>query len=227
MKFAAIIPARSGSKRLPGKNLRTVGGVSLVERAVHSAWPCASVCVSTDSEEIADVARRAGATVLMRPAALADDLASTEAVIAHWWRSLPIAERPDAIVLLQPTSPLRTRRHVSDAMRLLDTSGADSVVSVRRGGTFAGRAYPRDGWIQLRPFRPIDHRPRTQDARAIVEENGAVYITRAASWVATQNRMGGTVAAFEMGALESIDVDTAEDLDLAEAAHAAIVRRCA
>lgn len=218
MKFAAIIPARGGSKRLPGKNLALVGGVPLVVRAIESALSCDEVWVSTDCADIAAVATAAGARVLMRPAHLATDLATTESVLVHWWRSL--RSRPDALVLLQPTSPLRTSAHVDGAIALLHATGADSVCSVVRNShaAFAGRAYPREGWTQFRPFRPIDYRPRTQDVRVVLEENGAVYVTRAAAWAETGNRMGGTVAAYVMDAVDSIDIDTESDLRLANAA---------
>lgn len=218
MRTAAIIPARAGSKRLPRKNLLEVGGKSLLQRAIESASTCDEVWVSTDGDEIASIAARLGARVIMRPPHLATDVSPTEACVMHWWRSL--RSRPDALVLLQPTSPLRTSAHVDGAIALLHSTGADSVCSVVRNShaAFAGRAYPREGWTQFRPFRPIDYRPRTQDVRVVLEENGAVYVTRAAAWSETGNRMGGTVAAYVMDAVDSIDIDTESDLRLANAA---------
>ncbi len=223
MIFAAIIPARGGSVRVPRKNLAVVGASSLVGHAIGSAFGMAAY-VSTDDPEIAAVARRHRVHVHDRPAGISKGIpgpggrCSTELVIDHWWAGL--AEKPDAFVLLQPTSPMRTATHVREACALLESSGADSVCSVVRNprGPFAGRAYPRDGWTQFRPFRPEGHRPRSQDARVILEENGAIYVTRRGAWKRTGDRMGGTVAAYEMSISDSIDVDTMEDLEAAREA---------
>lgn len=227
MRAAAIIPARGGSKRIPRKNLVRLDSLTLVEHAIAAASLLDECWVSTDDAEIASVAARAGARVLMRPAHLSDDRASTESVMTHWWRSLRSGDRPDALVLLQPTSPLRTARHVAEAVALLDATGADSVCSVRVNSHahFAGRSYPREGWREFRPFRPRDYRPRTQDARDIVEENGAIYVTRRAAWEATGNRMGGVVAEYRMSEDDSIDVDDETDLERAADALARAKRR--
>jgi CMP-N,N'-diacetyllegionaminic acid synthase len=219
VKTAAIIPARGGSKRILAKNLRTVGGVSLVGRAIESAVSCDAVYVSTDSGAIAAEAARYGVHVVERPAELATDTATTEAVMQHWWRTLPLAARPDALVLLQPTSPLRNAHHVSDAIALLQESGADSVVSVKVNphAIFAGRSYGRpEGWREFRPFRPKGFRPRTQDARVVVEEQGAIYVTRRAAWESSWDRMSGVCAEYRMSEDDSIDVDTEQDLARAE-----------
>lgn len=219
MTTAAIIPARGGSKRLPRKNLATVGGKTLVTRAIESAAPCDAVYVSTDCTEIAEVAHQAGAHVVWRPSELATDTTSTEAVVDHWWRSLPLQERPDVLALLQPTSPLRTAAHVAEALALLELSDADSVVSVQVNSHahFAGRSVNRGRWYQFQPMRAIEHRPRTQELPTITEENGAIYLTRRESWLMTLNRMGGTVAEYRMSKRHSVDVDSAEDLAIAEA----------
>ena len=228
MRYAALIPARGGSERIPRKNLALVGGLSLVARAVYAAFDAgiADVTVGTDDMHIMQEAEDCGAKCWQRPASLstgkpgADGTSSTELVMRRWF-SVRRGEF-DAIVLLQPTSPLRTGDHVREAMRLLESSGADSVASVVRNprAAFAGRAYPREGFTQLRPFRPAGHRPRTQDARPIIEENGAIYVTRAAMFEATGDRMGGTVAAYVMDEDSSIDIDEPEDLERARDAWA-------
>jgi CMP-N-acetylneuraminic acid synthetase len=180
MKTLAFIPARGGSKRLPGKNLREVGGVSLVRRAVESAWGAGiSPYVSGDDwkvmesaaalplprEAIARVIERSVAEVLMppgkatkdvpwpivhglglhaRPTQLADDHARVDDAIKHWWQHLD--DKPDVIVLLQPTSPLRTATHVREALQVMRDTDADTVVSVCRSHThrFAGRLIERE-----------------------------------------------------------------------------------
>ena len=225
MRFAAIIPARGGSKRLPGKNVAMVGGVSLVGGAIIAARDAGvPAYVSTDDDEIEYVARLHGADTIRRPAALATDTASTESVMGHALRHMG---EVGAVVLLQPTSPLRTATHVREACALLVSSGADSVCSVRLDphAHFVGRSYAREGWREFRPFRPRDWRPRTQDARELCVENGAVYVTRRASWDRTGNRIGGTVAEYRMSEDDSIDIDCADDLERARDAWARRERR--
>lgn len=230
MNVLSFIPARGGSKRIPGKNLATVNGLSLLERAIASA--VGRVVVSTDDEDIARDCRTFGVEVHERPAQLAHDHAQIEDALAHYLRREDA--KPDAIVILQPTSPLRKREHVEAALALLEVTDGDSVVSVTLDAkhNFAGRlkpvekVYPRqiDGdtltaWVDLFvPFRdPMAERPRTQDLRPVGHENGAIYAFTLDHWRRTQNRMGGAMYAYQMDALASIDVDEPRDLLVAEA----------
>ena len=221
MKLAAFIPARGGSKRVPRKNLRRVGGKTLVERAIESARGAGieRIYVSTDSDEIAVEAQQHGAIAIERPRELSADTSSTEEAITHWWRGLALEDRPDAFVLLQPTSPLRTWQHVSEAVSLLVQSHADSVVSVEVSPVhaFAGRVRPRDTGSEWKPDRPHDYRPRTQDVRAIGHENGAIWVTRRELWERTGCRQGGDCRAYVMSREDSIDVDSEADLTHANA----------
>lgn len=223
MKLAAFIPARGGSKRVPRKNLRRVGGKTLLERAIESALLAGidRVYVSTDDDEIAVHATECGALAIRRPPELARDHSTTEEAITHWWRKLPADERPDAFVLLQPTSPLRSPRHVREAVGLLEATGADSVVSVTRSPmhAFAGRVRPREHAAEWRPDRPHEHRPQTQAASVaqLGHENGAIWITTRALWERTSLRQGGDCRAYVMDAEDSIDIDTEADLTHANA----------
>lgn len=219
-RVAAIIPARGGSTRLPNKNLCRVGGVTLVERAIHSAECIDLVCVSTDCDRIAELSIRAGATAVERPPHLCTATATTESAIEHWWRMMPSSLRPDIVVLLQPTSPLRTATHVREAVELLVSTCASSVVSVsvEPRHHFAGRLYPREDGRDFRPYRPWDWRPRTQDVHALGVENGAIWAFTREHWEAAGRRDGGTrCVAYEMHPFDSVDIDTHEDLLLAEA----------
>lgn len=248
MKAVAFIPARGGSKRVPGKNLREVGGVSLVERAVWAALGAdIDAVVSTDDDEVSK--RVAGLATLNvnagrgshvgtvknvcriheRPTQLATDHAQIETAIAHWWTRLD--DKPDAIVLLQPTSPFRTAAHVREALWLLDVTGADSVVGVTVGHEhhFAGRLKPRevygeaaDGrsfeWFDWQPFRdPSETRPRTQDLPPRGHETGSIYVSRRSAWEASGLRMSGHIVALPMTRVEGWDVDTEEDLAICNA----------
>ncbi len=201
----------------------------MLSRAIDSAFPCDDVWVSTDDDVIAAVAAREGARVIMRPPQLCRDSSSTESCVAHWYRSLRSGERPDVIALLQPTSPLRTDVHVLEAIALLEDTGASSLVSVsvEPRHHFACRLYPRDdGARDVRPFRPWSYRPRTQDVHALGVENGAIWLFTREHWETHGRRDGGArCIAYEMSPLESVDVDTAEDLELAEACALVLRRR--
>ena len=160
-----------------------------------------------------------------RPPQLATDHAQIEDAIAHWWTRLD--DKPDAVVLLQPTSPFRTAEHVREALRLLEVTGADSVVGVTVGHEhhFAGRMKPRDGepaWYDFQPFRDVTaRRPRTQDLAPRGAENGALYAFTRAHWERTGDRMGGHMVALPMTRWEGLDVDDEQDLTVANALVAA------
>jgi CMP-N-acetylneuraminic acid synthetase len=136
MHVLAVIPARAGSKGIPGKNIRPLNGRPLLAYSVDAARESRTVTrvvVSTDDEEIARVAREAGAEVpFLRPAALAGDAVPMLDTLQQVVAALKSADAycPDIIVLLQPTSPLRTAAHVDAAVTLLLETSADSVVSV-------------------------------------------------------------------------------------------------
>lgn len=221
MKACAFIPARGGSKRVPGKNLRTVGGVSLVRRAIlaASSGGC-DAWVSTDSVEIAEhVHGWNGAHVHMVPPV--GDRTQIETEMQAWWHTL--ASKPDVLVLLQPTSPFRTAAHVRDALRLLEVTGADSVVgvTVSHEHHFAGRLKPRDGtppFFDWQPFAdPSGQRVHTQDLAPRGAESGALYATTRKAWEASHRRMSGHVVALPMTRVEGWDVDTEADLAICNA----------
>jgi CMP-N-acetylneuraminic acid synthetase len=223
MRTAAIIPARGGSKRLPRKNLARVGGLTLTEHAIASAASCDEVWVSTDDDEIAAVAARAGARVLMRPAHLASDTASTESAVTHWWRSLRSGERPDAIAIVQAATLVvrDAADHLRNALRDMERVGAPCIAQVCVTAThhFAGRLYPReDGVPEWRPFMPPDgERPRTQDLRKLGDERGAFWCMTREHWETTGKRGGRGCRAYPMSTHNVVDIDDAEDLEDARA----------
>lgn len=134
MRTFAFIPARGGSKRFPGKNLYPLHGTPLIAypiRAALAAKGIERVIVSTDSEEIAQVARTHGADVITRPAELATDDASVVSALVHTYSELERGDwHPTHSVLLQATTPLVEPGHIQSALALAEQKGADSVVSV-------------------------------------------------------------------------------------------------
>src|SRR5215468_5734520 len=170
-----VIPARGGSKGLPGKNLRVLGKLSLIGHAVASSRESSRLTrfiVSTDSPELADEARRHGAEVpFQRPAELASDQAGMVPVLQHAVRWLEsTGARPDLVVTLQPTSPFRTGDDIDRTVaKVLDT-GADSAQTVTEAGyhPFFMKTLVADGHKYV----------RRQDAPPVYQPSGAVYVTR-------------------------------------------------
>ncbi|MCS4047524.1 N-acylneuraminate cytidylyltransferase/CMP-N,N'-diacetyllegionaminic acid synthase [Salinibacter ruber] len=208
-----LIPARGGSKGIRRKNLREVEGGPLIEYSIRAGLESSvidSVVVSTDHEEIAEVANAIGARVpFMRPPALATDEAPTAPVITHALEELRgRGEEYEAFVLLQPTSPLRTAIHIDDAFSIFEDSNADSVVSV----------YPtcEERWERTeegaQKLNYNDAGKRRQDREPEYVVNGAIYVTDTSQFLETGKPITGIVGLYEMSERESVDVDTHFDL---------------
>jgi CMP-N-acetylneuraminic acid synthetase len=218
-----IVPARGGSKGVPGKNVRPLAGRTLLEytaRAARESGVLDRVILSTDSPEIADTGRRAGLDVpFMRPATLASDDTPMLPVIQHALESLARdGWSPDMIVLLQPTSPLRRPDHIRAAVTTLRDTKADSVVTVVEIPRHLSPDYVMrlDGG-RLQPFLPEGARvTRRQDARLAYSRDGTVY----AFWRATIERFGGIYGEdcrpLLIDARESLSIDSPADWDAAE-----------
>jgi len=217
----AIIPARGGSKGIPKKNLRPVAGKPLIAWTIEQAR--ASVLfrrieVSTDSEEIAEVARNYGAEVpFLRPAELATDTSPTEPVLIHAldWLERNEEYKPLLVTLLQPTCPIRKPGSIDRALKHFNAQQANSLLSVREIHPFLWRneAMPTALYDFLR-------RPRRQDipqAERLFEETGSIYVMESQRLRDTCNRLGGRIAVFPMDAEESWDIDVETDLGVVEA----------
>jgi len=218
-----LVPARAGSKGVPGKNVRPIAGRTLLDYVVDAARASGAIdrlVLSTDSQEIAEVGRRAGLEVpFLRPAALAADDTPMLPVIQHALTALAASGwTAEMVVLLQPTSPLRRSEHVRNAVNLLRDSGADSVVTVVEVPRHLSPDYVmriEDG--RLRPFLPEGARVmRRQDARAAYAREGTVY----ASWARTIERFGSIYGddcrPLLIDGRDSLSIDSAADWDAAE-----------
>ena len=223
MKLLALIPARGGSKRLPGKNLLSLDGKPLIVWSIDVVRGLAGICdilVSTDDADIARVAALAGASVpWLRPSALATDTASSLDVALHaldWYEE---AHGPvDGLLLLQPTSPLRSRQMLERGIALFGERGGVAVIGVAPAATHPLWALRLvDG--ALRPWQDGDGLPtRSQDLPPAYAVTGAFYLI-------SPQELRTLRTFFPPGALplvtesrrESIDIDTAEDFALARA----------
>lgn len=226
-----VVIARGGSKGLPNKNLRLLGGKPLVaytiEAARRATW-LDRVILSTDSPRIAAVGRRCGAEVpFLRPKALARDRTHTPPVVEHAVRYLERRERLsiEIVVTLQPTSPFRRADHIDAVVRrLMNDRRLESVITVRRA-VFPPFWMFTTGDGRLVPFVDdgADYSLKErQELPAVYQPNGAVYATRrsvlAERGVIFSAFTGGRTGFVEMDDLTSIDIDKPEDLLLAEIA---------
>jgi CMP-N-acetylneuraminic acid synthetase len=210
-----LIPARGGSKGIPRKNLAPLGGKPLIAWTIEAALGSEHVAravVSTDDPELADVARSLGVDVLDRPPELAGDETPMRDVVAHAGREL-VPET--ALVLLQPTSPLRTSRHVDDVVELLLASGADAVVSVvevpHRYGTASLLRIDGEQLVRL------DETPYAgrADKPVLYARNGPAILALRADRIGN-DLYAGDLRPYVMDAADSVDVDEPFDLELAE-----------
>ena len=227
MRFLGVIPARGGSKGVPGKNIRPVAGKPLIAWTIEAAKASGvldRLVVSTDNDRIANVARQCGAEVRMRPAALAGDDTPTRPVLEHVAEELEGEGAAfDAVVTLQPTSPLRLPRHITEAcVQFAADANADSLVScVAVPHIFNPVSVMKRNWQgYLESFVGGDAITRRQDKPEVFARNGAaVYITR-------RSRIGdfvfgGNLLCYPMDAKYSLDIDTLDDFTIAETALAA------
>lgn len=220
LNVLALITARGASKGLARKNLRRVSGRSLIERAIDCGRAARSVdrvVVSTDNAEIMQAAVLAGGDVpFVRPPHLADDAARSVDVIRDALVTLP--ERYDLVVLLQPTSPLRSADDVDAAVALCLERHAPACVSVVPAGKPPAWMYELGAGQTLRSLLPdMAATSRRQDLPASYAINGAVYVARC-DWILThESFIGPETVGYVMPQERSIDIDCELDLVLAEA----------
>jgi CMP-N-acetylneuraminic acid synthetase len=219
----ALVPARGGSRGIPDKNLRRLAGRTLLEYVAAAAAGSGVLdrtVLSTDSEQIAAEGRRAGLEVpFIRPAGLARDDTPMLPVIEHAVESLERAGwTPEIVVLLQPTSPLRTPGHIRRAVQQLRDSGADSVVTVVELPRHLSPDYVMrvdDGWLV--PFAAEGARvTRRQDARPAFVRDGTVYAFWRRTLAETGSLYGRHCRPLVLRAAESLSIDTPDDWDEAE-----------
>lgn len=225
MRILCVIPVRGGSKGIPRKNLKPIAGKPLVAWTIEQALDAKTalapeieldVVVSTDDKELADVAREYGAEVpFMRPAELAEDTTATEPVIEHAIEFMSHEDRrPDAVMLLQATSPVRLPGTLARAVRQFAASDSDSMVGVIPIGPFI--------WAATEPPTAqyeVMARPRRQELTRETfryRENGSMYITKTEIYEKFHNRLAGKIELFMLEDIEGVDIDAPIDFSVAE-----------
>jgi YrbI family 3-deoxy-D-manno-octulosonate 8-phosphate phosphatase len=215
MKHAlAIIPARGGSKGIPRKNLWRLNGKPLIcwsIEAAQAAERVGPVVVSTDDAEIAEVSRAAGASVVMRPAAMSNDVASSEDALLHTLENLDAP--PDLTVFLQCTSPLTRSGDIDNCIRTLIEADADSAFTATESHRFI--------WNNRANATGVNHnraeRRRRQDLEPEYSENGAVYVMRTPGFRQSRHRFFGKTVISEMPTTRSWEIDSPEDIRIVQA----------
>lgn len=222
MKPLYIIPARAGSKGIPGKNVKPLAGVPLIAYSIKAAIavaPADDICVSTDDPEVIRIARELGVEVpFVRPAELASDTAGSREVMLH---AIDYCNthggRYDTIVLLQPTSPLRTPDDIRACLQLM-RPGIDMVVSVTEAASnpyYDCFEVGADGMLHI--SKGDGTYTRRQDAPKAWQLNGAVYVIDSGSLHAMPMGKFPRRLMYAMPRERSIDIDTLLDWQLAEA----------
>lgn len=214
----AVVPARGGSKRVPRKNLRPLGGVPLVTRALRAALDSGvfdRVLLSSDDPEILALGRDVpGVTAHSRDPAHATDTATVFGFLRELAQTDPLVGTASVLGLLLPPVPFRTAVHVREAAALLD-EGIDAVVSVTAFEFPPQFAVTLDGSGLIRPLLPdsplVSGRTRSQDQAPTFHPNGAVYLGWRDSFLAHRGFYAGRTRAYLMDRLSSIDIDTEDD----------------
>lgn len=220
MKPLIVIPARGGSKGVPRKNIKLIGGKPLIQWTIDVAkelFDESIICVSTDDLEIKEVVERLGLSVpFIRPPELATDSAGTYEVLLHaieYYQS--IGYEPDCLILLQPTSPFRNAVHISEALQIY-SSKLDMVASVKETKAnpyYVLREEDINGFLVKSKDSNITRR---QDAPKVWEINGAIYIINVNALKSKQINEFQKVKKYIMDETSSHDIDTIVDWDLAE-----------
>lgn len=218
--FLAVIPARGGSKRLPRKNVLDFAGKPLIAwtiEATKNSKYIDSFIVSTDDQEVAKVSKSFGAEVLNRPTTLATDTASSVDVVLHAIEEQK--QKYDYVVLLQPTSPLRSTQNIDEAIELLFEKNANAIISVCETdhSPLWSNTLPEDGSMDGFISDEVKGK-RSQDLPTYYRLNGAIYICKSSIFLKERVFfLSNSLNAYKMPQKKSIDIDNEIDLVIAKA----------
>ena len=218
-RYLAIIPARGGSKRVVNKNILDLNGKPLISYTIEAGLNSKyidKVVVSSDSDKILRIAKQHNAQTIKRPDNLANDTSSSFDAVKHTIENL---EKFEYIILLQPTSPLRTYKHIDEAIELLQTKDADAIISVSETehNPLWSNIITKDK--SMKNFLPNEIKnKRSQDLEKYYRLNGAIYICKTDILLKQETFfIDENIFAYEMSRENSIDIDTRLDFIVAEA----------
>jgi CMP-N,N'-diacetyllegionaminic acid synthase len=225
MEIFGFIPARANSKGIPGKNIKLLNGKPLIGYTIEEGKKSHinRLIVSTDSPEISKNSQAFGAEVpFLRPAKLSQDDSVIEDSLVDALEKLKESEgyQPDIIVLLQPTSPLRTAGHINDCIALLEEDKADSIVSVSEPLEHPAEMVYWDDTGKMCFLSEIffqEKKFQRQQYPSFLFVNGAIYAFRYQSFIEKKSRFGNKTSPYVMRQIDSIDIDSKGDFTIAEA----------
>jgi CMP-N-acetylneuraminic acid synthetase len=213
MKTIAIIPARGGSKRLPNKNVLSLGGIPLIAHSILHAQKNSAfiddIYVSTDDAAIKKISLEYGVKVIDRPENLSGDFEPTVSALRHVLES--IETDVENVILLQATNPLRPQELLKEAFEVYQKGNCDSLFTVSRN-------HQKLGKIVENTFVPFNYEmgQRSQDLESLFFENGLLYIAKA-SLILENSIISENAYPFEVNSIfANVDIDTQEDLEYAE-----------
>jgi len=212
----AIIPARGGSKGIPKKNIIDFLGKPLLEHSIDYAKKSdliSNIYVSTDSSEIAKIALENNVNVIDRPKSISGDTASTESALIHALKN--IVDKPEVVILLQPTSPLRPKNSLNDAINTFLSNNYDSLLSISPTHRFFWQINDK----KAIPKYDFNNRPRRQDLKSKdinYIENGSLYISTYDNLIHNNNRLGGNIGYVIFDEKYSYEIDSMTDLKFLE-----------
>ena len=224
-KYLFLIPARGGSKSIPYKNIMPLKGRSLIYYTISTALEAkesgldAEVCVSTDDEKIARISRELGAKVpFMRPADISGDEAKSITFVLHAIDFYEKAGRRfDAVLILEPTSPLRTAADVAGAIDLYERAGQPSLISVYREEHLSERSFYRKKGDIGEALSPAHNSgQRRQESEDLYVRNGAIFMASVEFSKQTGKIFSDTPALYVMPKERSLDINTRGDAEYAE-----------
>jgi CMP-N,N'-diacetyllegionaminic acid synthase len=219
MRVLAVIPARGGSKGVPGKNIKLLNGKPLIAHAIECAKKCIKVTrtvVSTDSDDILDIALRFGAEAIKRPSNLADDTSNVVTAVEDIFEKL--GHDFDLVILLQPTSPLRTHIDLENIITMLEKDKSiDGVISVvHLEDCHPARMYNLENNNLMIPFLNEGESKRRQDLKPVYFRNGCFYAVRINAFLKERSFMVERKKAYLMDANWLVNIDSYRDFKIAE-----------
>ncbi len=214
----AIIPARGGSKGMHGKNLLIVSGKPLIAWTIENALNSSkidSVWVTSDSDEILTVAKSYGANIILRPASISGDKATSEEAWIHAINEIQKRREVDLVVCMQPTSPIRGKNDLDEAIEMFISGDFDSMLSVTKIEDHFEWCSTSDGAKSIN--YDFKDRKRRQDIQVKYLENGSFYLISPELLIANNNRLAGKIGFYEQDKYKMYQIDNAEDVKLCEA----------
>lgn len=219
MRVVCVIPARGGSKGLPGKNIKLINGKPLLAwsilQAINSSTINAGVYVSSDCQEILAVAKEYGAQEILRPDSLATDTASSEDALLHAVETIITNdEKIDYVVFLQCTSPIRRPDDIDKAVNKINQTQSDSLLSVQELRDYF--VWECNDDIANSLNFDYKNRQRRQDLPVQYLENGSIYVFKPQQLFESGNRLGGKICLYAMDKIASQQVDDPSDFEFCE-----------